>query len=184
MAEGLDTEGAKAPSSSVKIATEKEVVVRALEKIEKSAGILTANAVVEAAQDERHVLHSYFEWDNSVAGLKYRLDQARGLIRNYKVTVVRGETQITMISVFVRDVALPQKEQGYMRAVELAEEGNEEDLRLTMIAEGKRVLGNANRWLAVALLMPESDPRRKLVLAAQVACLAALASFEYSDATS
>lgn len=44
-------------------------------------GKLTPAVVVEAAGAEDHPLHDRFEWDDSVAGQKYRLIQARELIR-------------------------------------------------------------------------------------------------------
>lgn len=43
-------------------------------------GILTAEAVVEAAKDEASALHSQFEWDDSAAAENYRLWQARRLL--------------------------------------------------------------------------------------------------------
>jgi hypothetical protein len=44
-------------------------------------GSLTAGNVVRAASSEDHPLHGRFEWDDSIAGHKYRLSQARALIR-------------------------------------------------------------------------------------------------------
>lgn len=44
-------------------------------------GVLTAEAVVEAASDESNPLHDSFCWDNSEAAHLYRLHQARNLIR-------------------------------------------------------------------------------------------------------
>lgn len=46
---------------------------------------LTPSLVVDAARDEAHPLHARFEWDNAIAGEKYRLDQARDLIRSVRV---------------------------------------------------------------------------------------------------
>jgi hypothetical protein len=47
-------------------------------------GRLTPHAVLEAATAEDHPLHARFEWDDSIAGHKYRLTQARELIRVVK----------------------------------------------------------------------------------------------------
>jgi hypothetical protein len=44
-------------------------------------GKLKAEDVVEAAKPEDSPLHDRFDWDNSTAGHKYRLMQARQLIR-------------------------------------------------------------------------------------------------------
>jgi len=49
--------------------------------IREQYGQLTPAAIVDAARDEDHPLHGRFEWDDAVAGEKYRLAQARELIR-------------------------------------------------------------------------------------------------------
>lgn len=52
---------------------------------EKSKGHLVPLAVVEAARDRKSVLHKHFEWSDELAAEKYRLDQARSLIRSIHV---------------------------------------------------------------------------------------------------
>ena len=49
--------------------------------IRSEYGQLTPANVVEAARAEDHPLHSRFEWDDGMAAEKYRLNQARQLIR-------------------------------------------------------------------------------------------------------
>lgn len=49
--------------------------------VRRQYGMLTPVNVVDAARSEDHPLHSRFEWDDAVAGERYRLDQARQLIR-------------------------------------------------------------------------------------------------------
>lgn len=56
-----------------------------------NGGELTPDAVVETATPERSPLHTYFEWNNGVAGHKYRLLQAQELIRS--VRIVYSETR-------------------------------------------------------------------------------------------
>jgi len=51
--------------------------------IEKSMG-LTAKNVVKVAENPKHFLHKYFEWDNTIAGQKWREQEARMLI-NYVI---------------------------------------------------------------------------------------------------
>jgi hypothetical protein len=46
---------------------------------------LTPQLVVDVAADPTHPLHSRFEWDDSVAGPKFRQVQAAELIRSVKV---------------------------------------------------------------------------------------------------
>jgi hypothetical protein len=47
-------------------------------------GRLTPSTVVEAATPSTSPLHPRFEWDDQVAGHKYRLNQARQLIRQVR----------------------------------------------------------------------------------------------------
>jgi len=53
---------------------------------------LTATEVVNTAKDENNPLHSCFEWDDTVAGEKYREQQARQLINQF--TVIIGEVEV------------------------------------------------------------------------------------------
>ena len=53
----------------------------------RNDGILTAEAVVEAASKEDNPLHSAFTWDNTEAAIKWRLHQARNIILRIKVEV-------------------------------------------------------------------------------------------------
>lgn len=55
-----------------------EVVVGEFEKLPE----VTAKNVVDAARPEESPLHREFEWDNSIAGEKWREEQARALIRH------------------------------------------------------------------------------------------------------
>lgn len=72
-----------------KIGLDEEVVGPELERIYKEqGGQLTPNALVTSARAEDSPLHSYFEWDDSIAGEKYREWQARQLIR---VVVLEGD---------------------------------------------------------------------------------------------
>lgn len=54
--------------------------------IRQQYGALTPANVVEAASAEEHPLHDRFEWDDSAAARKYRLSQARQIIRVVRET--------------------------------------------------------------------------------------------------
>jgi hypothetical protein len=56
-----------------------------LEAIREEYGKLTAPVVVDEARDPSHPLHSRFEWDDTIAGRQYRLQQARELIRSVRI---------------------------------------------------------------------------------------------------
>lgn len=44
---------------------------------------ITPQAVVDLARDENSVIHNDFEWDNDVAGERYRRIQAQEMIRSF-----------------------------------------------------------------------------------------------------
>ena len=54
----------------------------------ETRGELTPVMVVDVARDPKHPLHPRFEWDDTVAGEKYRVHQARQLIRSVRIRVI------------------------------------------------------------------------------------------------
>lgn len=80
-------------------------------------GVLTPEAVLEAARPKTSPLHALFEWDNKVAGEQFRLYQAATLIRRCKVTVetapettarVRAYTNVPDVGYLPTDEALAE----------------------------------------------------------------------------
>lgn len=57
-----------------------------LQAIYDEAGELRPRTVVDKAKDPSHPLHDRFEWDDKLAGEKYRLQQASDLIRSVEWT--------------------------------------------------------------------------------------------------
>lgn len=80
-----------------------EQILRSL--AEQQGGVLTPEAVLDYARPDDSPLHTYFEWDDSVAGEKYRYRQAQGLITKVKVTKVVAPTRSVEVRAF-----LPVKE--------------------------------------------------------------------------
>ena len=70
-------------------------------ELEKLGDNLTPDNVVEVAKDENNVMHDMFEWDDMVAGEKYRLWQARNIIANIRVSVISDESNKRPIKAFV-----------------------------------------------------------------------------------
>lgn len=58
---------------------------------ERNNGELTPQSVVAEARNPDHPLHDRFEWNDKIAGEKYRLAQARKLIRTVKLTIHEGD---------------------------------------------------------------------------------------------
>lgn len=56
-----------------------------LEGMHQQYGRVTPTIVVDEARPENHPLHDRFEWNDTIAGEKYRLVQAQQMIRSVKV---------------------------------------------------------------------------------------------------
>ncbi len=81
-----------------------EVVGAELERLRR-AGSLTSSAVVDAARDPDAPLHPAFTWDDEVAGEKWRLVQARLLIRAVVVTSGDGRPRNLYVHISRTDEA-------------------------------------------------------------------------------
>lgn len=67
---------------------------KVMEGLEKTVG-LTKKSLVDASRPEDAPLHKAFEWDDSIAGEKYREIQAGKMITNLKVVTKVDETKKT-----------------------------------------------------------------------------------------
>ncbi len=119
-----------------------EVVAGELAKL-RNDGDVTAARVVAASEPADSALHPAFEWDDSVAGMEYRLIQARRLIRAIVVVPepVDGEQKPPQ-SLFVH---VPEKEQAegkYVMLSVVSEDVGEYERALT---EAQRFLDSAER---------------------------------------
>jgi hypothetical protein len=74
-------------------------------------GIILPSTVVEESKPESAPLHDCFEWQDEIAAEKYRLDQARQIIRTVVVTEHEGR-EIEPTRAFVNIITAEQ--QGYM----------------------------------------------------------------------
>lgn len=85
-----------------------------LERIRSENGILTPDAVVEAAKAGDSPLHGAFTWSDSEAAHKHRLNQARQLI--VSIRVVNSPIR-TPVPAYV-SVRTPEKGRSYMPTVD------------------------------------------------------------------
>jgi hypothetical protein len=144
-------------------ATEERVAIakpllEALRRLEDGHGRLVPEDVVEAAREPSSPLHGYFTWDDTEAAARYRLDQARTLIRS-----VRYERQTTTHTVrvvgYARDPDAGPREQGY-RSTEKLRDDHDAAIRtlISYMAHASAVLVKAQE-LATALGIEASiDP--------------------------
>ena len=73
---------------------------------------------MKAAEPLNSPLHAYFEWDNTIAGTRYRLQQARELIRTVKFKLEIEET-IVRLPVYIRDSSSSKNVGGYTKLSEI-----------------------------------------------------------------
>lgn len=128
--------------------------LKALQDIERAAGRLTPEAVVEAARDPASPLHGWFTWDDEAAAHMQRIYQARRLIASVRV-VVRTDSRVVSSVFYVRDPSLPVESQGYVSLPTLR---TDEDLaREALLQEFGRAAAALQRAreLAAALSMQD-----------------------------
>lgn len=93
------SEGARFQPGAVKDANS---VGEHLELLRKEAkGELTPEDVVKDARNDNSPLHSFFEWDDGEAAEKFRLQQARGLIRAVVAVYVSDDKPAVRQKVYV-----------------------------------------------------------------------------------
>lgn len=78
-----------------------EVVGKHFEQIEKKYGKLNNRNVLDSARPEKSPIHSLFEWDDTKAADKYRLEQASRLIVNLNVEIETEEAKPIVCRAFV-----------------------------------------------------------------------------------
>ena len=133
---------------------------KALLELEKANRRLIPEDVVEAARDERHVLHGYFEWDDTVAGNLYRIEQARTLIREVKVQTVY-EDRVIVVPQYVSDPDPDRKRNGYVHVDVVKQRAD--DARRTVLDELSRVEGALTRARAVSAVLGLRDDLDRMV---------------------
>ena len=104
-------------------------------------GRLTPLAVVLDAEDPASPLHDHFEWSDEKAAAKYRLEQARSLIRSVRVEETVHRQTVSVIA-YVHDPS-SHNEQGYIPVVSLI--GDKEQARRVLEVEFSRVVSVLQR---------------------------------------
>jgi len=97
-----------------------EIILR-LKSLQDSSGVITPSEVLLDAEDPESPLHSHFEWVDGIAAGKYRLEQARTLIRSVRLVVTENKHQISAVA-YVRDPDCEHKEQGYSSIISLRDD--------------------------------------------------------------
>jgi len=123
-----------------------EQVAKRLEQLEQD-GRLKARDVVEDARDPDSPLHDCFEWDDSRAAERFRIVQARRLIRTVEYVKLGSKLLVPSVA-YVRDPEAKAREGGYVRTVDLA--SDKDRARAAMRDELARVTSLLERTLRLA----------------------------------
>jgi hypothetical protein len=73
--------------------------VAELERIETIYGSLTPENILKESEDENAVLHSLFQWEDDLAAKAYRIQQARTILNNVEIKIVK-DGSISTIPVY------------------------------------------------------------------------------------
>jgi hypothetical protein len=107
--------------------------------------------VLEAAKNRRNPLHKHFEWDDAVAGHKYRLEQARSIIRLIRVEPTNENDRPTRAFISVKD----SKGVAYR---DLGEIKRSADLQISLLKQARADLESfRERYAMFRDLFPEVD---------------------------
>jgi len=141
-------------------------------------GHLTPDEVVEAARPDDSPIHDCFTWSNEEAGQRYRLNEARSLIRRVRIEYVHHVREIRM-PVYVRDPERPANEQGYVKTKLLVTRG--EAAMAALQAELDQVAARIERARVIARgLDLEAECERQLI---RLVCEPSVVADTDTDAT-
>lgn len=102
------------------------IVGGVVEEIEEEYGSVTKEILLEKSRPEDSATHSLFEWDDSKAAEKYRLDQSKHIINNLRITYEAGNNETVSVKAFVNVSELSDKARYRNVEVALMEEDTKE----------------------------------------------------------
>lgn len=138
---------------------------QSLDRMLKRDGSLTASGVVSEAKKKTSPLHSLFEWDESKAAHKFRLNQARTVIRKMNVFIEEAEEKIVHVPVIVADESGSQEGE-YQRVKVVVQQIGEFELAYN---EALKKLRAAEEAVAIfRRVMDKSKDDRAAVLGAML----------------
>ena len=114
-----------------------------LERIQQRDGMVTKETLLDESRPEEAPLHPAFEWDDTKAAEKYRLTQAKSIINDIVVEVIRtGEDETKKVPAFVNVVKGLQNNAQYL-SIDVAM--SDEDHRKAVLENAKSELNAFKR---------------------------------------
>jgi hypothetical protein len=126
--------------------TKQAATTAALEALRDADGLLHIGSILEAAADPASPLHDHFEWDDTEAAHRYRLGQARQLIRAQKISVRIGPAVIRSVAYVPADSS-----GAYRKLADIAPSSDQ--ARQVILAELSRVAGALGRARNIASIL-------------------------------
>lgn len=151
MTSRLRTGAAARIEKLVKEPTKRAVVEHELSVLEQKHGHVTPEVVVQAAFSVKSPLHAYFEWDDSVAGTKYRLEQARQLIMTVRVVSEMKDKKTSVRAL----VPLYDRSRRFFSREAVLTDTDEREVQLA------RARGELRAWVRRWIDLPELEKIRK-----------------------
>lgn len=122
----------------------------------KKGGEVVPSDVVEDARKKTSPMHRYFDWDDSVAAEKYRLSQARKILRSIvEVIVVRKKPQEH------RSFYNVDKSKGKSCYVSLQRVVAEPDFLEQLVSEAQQGIEHLNKTLGLFIVHYKRTKQRK-----------------------
>lgn len=116
---------------------------------------LTPEETVATASDPDNPMHSWFDWNDTIAGHKWRLEQARDLIQRCRVVVERTDHGVIERPRYLHDVRLPPGNAGYVSADDVKR--SKVRRRASLAYELRAVMGHVRRVAKIAGGLGEVD---------------------------
>lgn len=105
---------------------------------------LTPENVVEYAKDTNTTLNKLFEWNDEIAGKKWRIQQARKILNNITVEIVGKDEQKRPIRAFVKTTT---KKEEYRNIESVVSDAEQYSLLLNMAYKELNVTKNKYQTL-------------------------------------
>jgi hypothetical protein len=144
--------------------------VRALED---SHGRVTPDKVVAAARNPKSALHRYIEWNDSIAAVKFRTEQAREIIRSVRDMLETADEIIELeFPTYVRDQFRAKNESGYTNLMHV----KSPPAILAVTAEISAVAADVRRLVSIVKAKKYDLPRRVYTAVMKLSAAAGAAS--------
>lgn len=102
------------------------VVGAVVEQIEDKNGSVTKENFLEFSRPKKSPTHCLFEWDDSIAAEKYRLNQSKSIITHLRITYVNNSNEESKVTAYVKTTPKGEKTQYKSIMIALANDESRE----------------------------------------------------------